>query len=395
MYDFDQLIERRGTDCLKYDFAKEHGMPEDVLPLWVADMDFQAPPEVLDALAQKSRHGILGYSDAAGDGYFKAISNWYETRFGWKPKKEWLVKTPGVVFALCTAIRALTDKDDAVLIQPPVYYPFAESVRINRRKLVVNELIYSDGKYTIDLDDFEAKIARNDVKLFILCSPHNPVGRVWTEEELTAMGEICVRHGVIVVSDEIHSDFTYEGYTHHVFASLRPEFADAAITCTAPSKTFNVAGLQTSNIFIANAGIRHQFASEIAKAGYGQANVMGLAACKAAYTYGAPWLDALKGYLVKNLDYVRTFLENELPQLRLVEPEGTYLAWIDCRALGLEDDMLNALIVHKAGLWLDPGPIFGEGGEGFQRINIACPRATLEKALTRLKNALSDQRIAI
>lgn len=390
MYDFDKHYERRGTDSLKYDFAPQRGKPDGILPLWVADMDFQAPPEVLDALVEKSRHGILGYSDAAGNDYFSALYDWFSHRFDWKLSPEWLIKTPGVVFALCTAIRALTEPGDAVIIQPPVYYPFAESVRSNERRLILNELVYSGGRYTIDLDDFEAKIRRNNVALFILCSPHNPVGRVWTEGELSAMGEICLRHGVTVVSDEIHADFVYPGHRHCVFASIKPEFADITVTCTAPTKTFNIAGLQISNIVVSNDAIRRKMRHEINKIGYGHPNVMGLVACRAAYQYGGAWLDELKGYLEANLEYIRSFLARELPHIRLVEPQGTYLVWLDCRELGLSGGELDDLIVHKAGLWLDPGMMFGAGGEGFQRINIACPISTLELAMEKLKSAVAQ-----
>ncbi|HWQ74690.1 MAG TPA: MalY/PatB family protein [Syntrophomonas sp.] len=387
-YSFDQIIDRCGTDCIKYDFAAKRGMPEGILPLWVADMDFQAPPEVLDALIAKSRHGIFGYSDTAGEDYFNALYGWYRNRFDWETSPAWLVKTPGVVFAICTAIRALTQENDAVLIQQPVYYPFSSSVLSNNRRLVVNELKYDQGKYSVDLNDFEDKIVSNQVKLFVLCSPQNPVGRVWTREELTAMGDICWRHGVLVVSDEIHADFVYPGHRHLVFAALKPEFADITVTCTAPTKTFNLAGLQISNIFISNPVIRRQFRQELDRVGYSQSNVMGLAACQAAYRYGAPWLDELKDYLVANLAFVRDFLAENLPQICLVEPEGTYLIWLDCRALHLSDQELDDLIVYKAGLWLDPGPIFGRGGEGFQRINIACPQSILRQAMVQLKTAV-------
>jgi len=386
-YSFDKIIDRRGTDSLKYDFAARRGKPENILPMWVADMDFQAPPEVLQALAERSRHGIFGYSDVVGSDYFDTLASWYVNRFGWRPSHQWLVKTPGVVFAICTAIRALTEEGDAVMIQQPVYYPFADSVVANGRKLTVNELVYKDGRYTMDLSDFESKITRDQVKLFILCSPHNPVGRVWTAEELTAMGNICLKHGVKIVADEIHADFIYPGHRHQVFAAIKPEFSDITITCTSPSKTFNLAGLQISNIFISNGSIRRRFKHEIAKTGYNEPNIMGLTACKAAYRYGAQWLDDLISYLASNLSLVRDFLKCEMPEIKLVEPEGTYLVWLDCKALGLSDKELDDLIVHKAGLWLDAGPMFGAGGEGFQRINIACPRAILEDALERLKKA--------
>lgn len=388
-YSLDKIIDRRGTDSLKYDLAARRGMPGNVIPLWVADMDFPSPPEVLEALVEKSRHGIFGYSDTISDDYFNALADWYSNRFGWQLSPKWLVKTPGVVFAICTAIRALTDEGDAVLIQEPVYYPFAGSVRANDRKLVVNELVYRDGRYSIDFADFEEKIEKNRVKLFILCSPHNPVGRVWTKEELAAMGEICLKYGVKVVADEIHEDFVYPGYRHHVFETVMPEFADITITCTGPTKTFNMAGLQISNVFISNTDLRKRFKQELERTGYSQPNIMGLVACRAAYRHGAKWLDDLISYLVSNLDLLRDFLRKELPFIRLVEPEGTYLVWLDFRALGLPDKELNELIVHKAGLWLNSGPMFGAGGEGYQRINIGCPAAILQEALERLKKAFN------
>lgn len=385
---FDEIIDRRNTDSLKYDFAQKRGMPADILPLWVADMDFAAPSAVRQALADRAAHGIFGYSDAADDSYFNALSRWYSERFGWQTRPEWLIKTPGVVFALCAAIRALTREGDAVLIQPPVYYPFSESILENNRRLVTNQLVYADGRYSVDLADFERQIVTHGVKLFILCSPHNPVGRVWTAAELTAMGDICVKHGVYVVSDEIHADFVYPGHRHLVFANLKPAFADISVTCTAPSKTFNLAGLQISNIFVPNADLRRRLRKAINRVGYSQPNVMGLIACRAAYAQGAEWLDALKTYLSGNLAFVRHFLAEHLPQVRLVEPEGTYLIWLDCSTLGLTDRALDDLMVRQAGLWLDGGTMFGTGGESFQRINIACRRETLQDAMQRLKKAV-------
>lgn len=387
-YSFDEIIPRRGTDSLKFDFAALRGKPEDVLPLWVADMDFKAPPQVLEALAQRIEHGVFGYSDDADASYFNALHSWYSGRFGWEICKEWLVKTPGVVYAICSAIRALTNEGDSVLIQQPVYYPFEGSIKENNRNIVVNELVYHNGKYTIDLQDFEQKITAQKVKLFILCSPHNPVGRVWKKEELTAMGDICLKHGVYVVSDEIHADFVYPGYQHFVFANLKPEFADITVTCTAPSKTFNLAGLQISNVFAANKAIRDKIKNEISRTGYDQPNLMGLIACRAAYEHGAEWLDSLKDYLRQNLDFIRKELHENFPQIKLVEPEGTYLIWLDLKSMGISDDAAEDFIVNKAKLWLDAGTMFGKGGSGFQRVNIACPRQTLREAITRLKQAL-------
>jgi cystathionine beta-lyase len=384
---FDQIIDRKGTNSIKYDFTAERGKPEGILPLWVADMDFQAPPAVIEALMKTARHGIFGYSEGK-QGYFDALKKWYADQFGWVVERNWLVKTPGVVFAICAAMRALTQKGDAVLLQRPVYYPFSESIVKNGRTLVNNPLVYESGMYHIDFEDFEDKIIRNNVKLFILCSPHNPVSRVWTKEELVRMGNICVKHSVIIVSDEIHADFVYEENRHLVFADLKPDFQNTTITCTAPSKTFNLAGLQVSNIFIPNAEIRRAFQDEIDKTGYSQLNAMGLAACQAAYEKGGPWLAELKEYLAGNLELVRSFLKERLEMIKLVEPQGTYLIWLDCRGLGLTGDKLEHFMTNKAKLWLDGGEMFGPEGKGFERINIACPRSTLEKALRQLEQAV-------
>jgi cystathionine beta-lyase len=383
---FDEIINRKNTDSLKYDFAVMRGKPEDILPLWVADMDFKTPQCVIDALTEKSRHGIFGYSES-GQAYFNALSSWLSRNHGWEVQEEWHIKTPGVVFAISAAIRALTNTGDAVLIQEPVYYPFSENILVNDRRLAVNELVYSNGKYSIDFEDFERKVKEQQVKLFILCNPHNPVGRVWTEAELVRLGDICLKHGVIVVSDEIHADFNYPGFKHLVFANLKPEFAGIAITCTAPTKTFNLAGLQISNIFIENPTLRRAFRKELDKCGYNQLNIMGLTACRAAYEGGQEWLEGLKAYLNENLCFLRSFLQENLPQVRLVEPEGTYLVWLDFRNLGIEDEGIEDLIINKAKLWLDRGVMFGSGGKGFQRINIACPKAMLEKALSQLRDA--------
>lgn len=385
--DFDTVPNRRGTNCFKYDFAREMGMPEDVLPLWVADMDFPTAPAVLERLHALAEHGIFGYTGVK-DTYFSAVHNWYAQRFGWETQRSWLVTTPGVVFAIAIAIRAFTQKGDAILIQQPVYYPFANKVTENDRQLVVNPLVLKNGRYEMDFADMERKIVDYHVKMLLLCSPHNPVGRVWTKEELLRVGEICQKHGVLVVSDEIHADFTYAGHTHRVFASVKSEFADFTITCTAPSKTFNLAGLQNSNIFIPNRQLRHAYKKELSACGCGGTNCMGMAACQAAYEAGADWLEQLKQYLAGNLAYIRQFLREKLPEIALIEPEGTYLVWLDLRKLGLTEQQQRQLIVQDAKLWLDTGTLFGQGGEGFERINIACPRTTIEQAMQRLEHAV-------
>lgn len=387
LYDFDKVVNRRNTNSLKYDFAVERGYPEDVLPLWVADMDFPAAPPILEALHQAVNHGIFGYSDVK-DNYYQAVSAWFQKYFQWNPEPEWLIKTPGVVFALAMAVRALTQKGDCVLIQPPVYYPFYSVIKDNERILIENELIYKDGHYEIDFEDFETKIKENQVKLFILCSPHNPVGRVWTRLELQKIGEICKKYGVYIASDEIHCDFTLPEHSHTIFSLSCPDCADRTIICTAPSKTFNLAGLQVSNIWIANEEIRRKFKKEIDRSGYSQLNTLGLVAAQAAYENGEEWLFSCKQYLRENLDFLRTFLKNKIPEIKLIEPEGTYFAWLDCSELGLQKEELKELIVYKAKLWLDDGSLFGENSSLFQRLVLALPRERLETALKQLENAV-------
>ena len=303
---------------------------------------------------------------------------------------------PGVVFALGAAVKAFTKPGDAVLIQNPVYYPFTNIIRDNDRRVIDNTLVYekrvTEGKsqYSIDYEDFERKIVQENIKLFILCNPHNPVGRVWTREELQYLGEICLRHHVIVVSDEIHNDFVYPGFEHTMFANVDPRFAEFTVTCTAPSKTFNLAGLQISNIFIPNETLREAFQKEIDRTGYDEPNALGTVACEAAYRGGQEWLDQLRAYLLENLNFLRAYLQEKIPQIHLVEPEGTYLVWLDCSELGISGKELDQFIVEKAGLWLDGGAMFGPSGADFQRVNIACPRATLELALDKLKAAVDN-----
>lgn len=387
--DFDRQVTRTGTGCLKYDFAAERGKPSDVLPLWVADMDFPTSSYVIEALEKQVQHGIFGYSDAKED-YFEAVAAWMKKHHDWTVQKEWLVKTPGVVFALAMAIQAYTQPGDAVLIQQPVYYPFTEVIQDNGRRMVSSNLYQgTGGRYQIDFLDFEQKIIRERVKLFILCSPHNPVGRVWTWEELSTIGDICVKHGVTVVCDEIHHDLIFQG-KHLVFANLKKEYQDITITCTSPSKTFNLAGLQVSNIFIPNEQLRERFQERIRAAGYSQLNVMGLIGAKTAYEQGEQWYQGMIAYVRENIRYTRNFIQKRIPQIRMNEPEGTYLVWMDFRALGLSPKQLESLILDKAGLWVDSGAMFGSIGEGFERWNVTCPRKTLITALEKLEAAVQS-----
>lgn len=385
--DFDTIIDRKNTDCLKYDFAKRRGMPEDVLPLWVADMDFKTSSYVEDALAERARHGIFGYSESQTP-YFEIVRDWMKRHHDWEVKEPWLIKTPGVVFALAMAVKAYTEPGDGVLIQSPVYYPFSEVIEDNGRRIVSNTLVLGeDHKYHIDFEDFERQIKENQIKLFFLCNPHNPVGRVWTTEELTRLGYICLKYRVTVVSDEIHSDFIFRG-RHQVFADLKREYADITVTCTAPSKTFNLAGLLLSNIFISNRELRHKFRQQVNAAGISQLSPFGLVACEIAYTQGEEWYQAMLAYVAENIAFTKEYVEKHLPGVEMVEHEGTYLVWLDFRKTGLSVEELEDLIVNRAKLWLDSGKIFGKSGEGFQRINVACPRQILEEALHRIREQL-------
>ena len=381
--DFDTVIDRKGTRSLKYDFAVRRGKPENVLPLWVADMDFQTSSYITEALEDMVKHGVFGYSESE-EHYFEAVQNWMGRHYNWHVKESWMTKTPGIVFALAMAVKAYTQENDAVLIQPPVYYPFKEVVEDNHRRLVNNTLVLGgDGTYTIDYEDFEKKIIEENVKLFILCNPHNPVGRVWTREELERLGEICLKHGVFVVSDEIHADFVFER-KHTVFSEVKEAYRDISMICTSPSKTFNIAGLQISNIFISNPEKATAFRRQVAAAGYSQVGLPGLVACEAAYRHGDEWLEGVLAYIKANAEFTRAYLQEHLPRVKMTKLEGTYLVWLDFRNYGLTDKELDEKILNQAGLWLDSGAVFGKCGEGFQRINIACPRKTLHQALDRL-----------
>ena len=384
---FDEIIDRRNTNSLKYDFGMERKHRDDLLPLWIADMDFRLPEVIISDIQTAVAHGIYGYSESK-ESYFIPLHDWFQKHFNWDIKKEWLIKTPGIVYAIALAIKAFTKEGESVLIQQPVYYPFSECIIDNNRKLINSQLVYENGKYRIDYEDFEQKIINEDVKLFLLCNPQNPTGRVFTIDELTRLGEICLKHNVIVLSDEIHCDFTYPGHTHTVFASISEEFANNSIICTSPSKTFNMAGMQTSNIFIPNKTTRDLFLHALDASGYSQLTTLGLVACQSAYANGNEWLNELKTYLQGNLEYARTFLNEKLPEIKLVEPEGTYLIWLDCSELGVTYKELEKIVIDKAKLWLDGGIIFGKATALFERINIACPRSVLAQALTNLEQAV-------
>lgn len=387
MYDFDKVIERKGTNSIKYD--REKAQDPRIIPMWVADMDFETLPEVKEALVRRASHGVFGYA-APTESYYQAVINWMETRHQFHVEKDWIVTTSGVVGALKLAVRALTQKNDAILVMKPVYYPFDASIQLNGRRVIECPLILKENHYECDFDIFEKQIIDHDVKMFILCNPHNPIGKVWTKEELYQIGKICQKHHVYVVSDEIHMDFIYSGHQHIPFYNVDPAFGDFSIICSAPSKTFNLAALQTSNIIIKNKDMREKFQDEKNASGMSDPNIFGLEACEAAYTFGAKWVDELLVYLADNIQYMKDFFKERLPQLKVISPEGLYLVWVDMRSLGLNKDELETLMLEKAHLWLDEGYIFGTGGDGFERFNVACPRSVLKQALEQLEKAIKE-----
>ncbi len=389
MYDFDSVIDRRNTGSEKYDDAVTRTGTDDVISFGIADMEFRVAPAITKAFEARIAHGIYGYT-APGESYYEAMHNWYLNRFGWDTKKEWLVMTPGVMPAINIAIRALTKPDDAVLIQTPVYPRFAESILNNGRRLISCPLTHRRSKYVMnDFDDIKRLLSEKNVKLAILCSPHNPVGRVWSREELAEFSRVCRFHGVRVIVDEIHGDFTYPDVPYTPFGTLGEEAANNAVICTSPSKTFNLAGLQLADIWIPNPDIRDAFLREMKGIGLAAPNLMGLIAAEAAYTDGAAWLDEAKNYIRGNLTYLRAFLKSNIPRMKLVEPEGTYLAWLDCRGYAISDTELERVVTKDARLSLEPGYEYGAEGSGFLRMNLACPRATLEKGLERLADAFA------
>ncbi len=386
MSQFDQVIERRNTSSVKWDLVEQLYGSGDVLPMWVADMDFPAPKPVVDAIVARAQHGVYGYTTRPGSAY-DAIEQWASTRHRWMIEREWISFSPGVVPALAFLLDALSEPGQKVIIQPPVYHPFAFTIRENGREIVNNHLIFENGQYRMDFEDLERK-ASEGARLMILCSPHNPVGRVWTREELARLGEICFAHGITVISDEIHSDLILPGKEHTPFASIGPEFAENSVVCTAPSKTFNLAGLQTSVVIIPNKELRERYNAVLDRLHLGLPNTFGLTAMEAAYRHGGEWLDELRGYVSENLRYLRDFLEREAPAIKVVQPEGTYLVWLDCRELGLDTEGLARFMREDAKVGLDDGHIFGPGGDGFERINIACPRSVLQEGLERIAGAV-------
>jgi len=400
-FNFDTEIDRRGTHSIKWEYVFTNGIPrhtdetnpkfgaERLLPMWVADMDFRTPPAVIEALIARAQHGIFGYT-MPGDSYYQSVIDWMARRYGRSVQKEWFVLTPGVVAALSQLVRTFVQPGEKVLVQQPVYHPFFHVIENNGAEIVSNSLVLADGRYHMDFDDLAARAADPAVKMAILCSPHNPIGRVWTREELTRFGEICLAHDVLVVSDEIHCDLIHPGHTFTPFAAISEEFAQKSITCTAPSKTFNLAGLKTSNILIPNRHLRAAFNKTLERSGMTGGNVFGFTATEAAYNHGEAWLDEAMAYIHENYCYMADYIARNLPQLRVIEPQGTYLVWVDFRALGLDPNRRKQLLMEEARIYLDEGEMFGPEGAGFERFNLACPRSILVEALERIKTAVSE-----
>ncbi len=387
LYDFDTVIDRYNTSSVKWDEVGNLFGDKDLLPMWVADMDFKAPAPVIEAIKQKAEHGIFGYTSRP-DSYYEAVIGWFKRRHNWEVQKEWICHSPGVVPALTYMVQAFTQPGDKIVIQPPVYYPFTNVAVANDRQIVHNPLRFEDGRYTMDFADLRSKLDPA-VKLLILCNPHNPVGRVWTKEELTELGNICLEHNVLVIADEIHCDLLLNGHVHVPFAQLSEAFAQNSVICTAPSKTFNLAGLQTSNIIIPNEKWREAFTTRLDTLSIRRTNTFGLVATESAYRFGDEWLDQLLAYLEENLAFMTDYLARHIKEIKVIQPEGTYLVWLDCRELGLDAKALEQLNQKQAKVALDEGYIFGEGGAGFVRINIACPRSILAEGLKRIEQAVN------
>jgi len=381
-YDFEKIIDRNNTNCFKWDFTAQKFGSKDLIPLWVADMDFMAPDAVIKKLIKRARHGVFGYSFEP-DEFYEVFTEWLAKRFDWKIKKEWIINATGIVPAINFAIQCFTEPDDKILVQTPVYFPFFESIKKNKRKVVNSPLILKNSKYEINFKDLKAKL-QNNVKIMLLCSPHNPVGRVWTIEELQLIGELCLKNNVLLISDEIHADLILNDNKHIPISSLSSDFQDITISMYAPSKTFNVAGLTTSSIIIPNQQIRNKYQLYLDKLGLHLINTFGIDAFIAAYKEGEEWLDQLLVYLWKNYIFVRDFINNKIPLIKVTEPEGTYLLWLDCREMKLPQKELVDFFVNKARLGLNDGTVFGAGGEGFMRLNIGCSRILLKKALEQL-----------
>lgn len=386
-YDFDELVNRRGTGSYKWDSPQD----PDMLPMWVADMDFRTAPAIIEALSRRVEQGIFGYTRVP-DAYYEAVTTWFCRRHGWSINPAHIIYTSGVVPAVSAIIKALTQPGDGVLVQTPVYNCFFSSIRNNGCHIVESALVYHESTYSIDFEDFERKASQSDVKVFLLCNPHNPACRVWTREELSRMGEICLAHGVTVVSDEIHCELVYKGYEYIPFASVSQEAAACSISCVSPSKAFNIAGLQIANIVCADDSMRRRIDKAININEVCDVNPFGVAATIAAYNEGADWLGQLIEYLYGNYRVMLDYRDRFLPEFDIARLEGTYLVWMDCRPLGMKSDELEKALESEVHLQLNSGTMYGAAGEGFMRWNIACPRSRMREGLERFRRFVECHR---
>ena len=400
-FDFDTDVNKFGINSVKWEFTNYNGKLEfnnhahakngetAMLPMWVADMDFACAPPILEALQARIERGVLGYA-APTESYYEAIINWVARRYGRSIEKEWIVTTPGTVPALNMLIQTLIEPGDKVLIQKPVYYPFFDAIENNGGEIVSNTLVLKNGRYHMDFEDLAEKTADPAVKVAVLCSPHNPIGWVWSDEELHTFGQICLTNDVLVISDEVHCDLLYPGTTFTTFPNLDETFVQNSIVLMAPNKSFNIAGLRISNVIIPNKVLRERYDVILKRNGMKGANIMGLVATEAAYNLSEDWLTEVMDYIVANADFMQDYLATHLPQLKFIRPNGTYLAWVDFRALGLSAEVRQSMIFDKAKVFLDEGELFGPEGEGFERFNLACSRATLAEALERIKKVIEE-----
>jgi cysteine-S-conjugate beta-lyase len=389
-YDFDQLIHRKQTASKKWDELKEVFGESDLLPMWVADMDFKSPLPVIEKMIQRVNHGIFGYNFRP-DSYYDAIVQWMSDKHQWSIRRNWICYSPGVMTATSLIISHFSEPGDSILIQPPVYAPFSQVIKRNNRKLVTSPLRYDNGRYLIDFDDLQKKLDKG-VKIFLLCSPHNPVGRVWTKDELKQVGEMCLKRNVLVISDEIHADLVYPGNSHTPFGSISEEFSGRSFVCTSPSKTFNLPGIQTANIIIPDRDLREKFETAAGNYYLEASNTFGVVATEAAYREGAEWLEQCLAYVKQNLEFLKDYINQYIPEIRVTESEGTYLAWLDCRGLHIDGKNLENLMIRQAKVAVVSGYTFGSEGEGFIRINLATPRALLKEGLDRINRAIKEKR---
>lgn len=391
-YNFDLICDRSGTGSIKWDIARESTGRDDIIPMWIADMDFPAARPVVEAVQQRAGHPFYGYTRPGPD-VVGAVVERAQRKFNWHIEPEWVVFTPGVIPALTAAVRSLASPGDGVILQEPVYFPFFPVVETSGCRIVNNGLKLANGRYEMDYDDLEAMFSQpletGKVKTIILCNPHNPIGRLWTKEEVTRLGEIAIRYGATVIADEIHCEILYKGYRHVPFASISEEFARNCIVCTAPSKTFNLAGLEVSAIIIPDEKLRKAF-NNVRETIQPGPSLFGYTALAAAYRHGDEWLEQVLEYLQGNLDFITAYFETRIPKIKITPPQGTYMLWLDCRPLGLDNEALTSLMKERAGVWLNDGYEFGEGGSGFQRMNIACPRPLLEEACRRIEAAVNS-----